>query len=486
MTSNKEYNNKLFKRISFSSFIFVFLLFGFTMFFSTNNKVYAAPAITYTYEYKDISTCYIDGKEDPVDRVKTKGRNGDKYYCAVSASGEFPDNARLKEENACGTGYELYSLMHDIGSTTYVNAVGCRKETGSQRTTTKLHCIYHYNAGVVMFTKSDANPSGFSVKTQWRGLGDDIPSYDDKDWLNISESVEVIVKGKAFNEMVCPNYLFERFTTKPNSNQITGFLFCDDRDCEYAGYETYDYPLAKKEESKFTEKWDESGEPEQNEQPDEYYTNFYGDEVNLTIEHTEWLKECAYIDEEREAAGLYELYFNDSQFAMRAEKNTEKALIQANFTLAELLKKNSKECPTALYYARDGTYVRFWLDDAPKGALYYRDKMVLYEAKDPEPVPVPDPTPTDPCDIIPDEIREWIGDALNLVKYVALAIVIVLGVLDFLKAAGSGEAEAMKKAGTDFLKRIIAVIILFLIPLIVDLILNLIEIYGADSTCLPE
>jgi len=88
------------------------------------------------------------------------------------------------------------------------------------------------------------------------------------------------------------------------------------------------------------------------------------------------------------------------------------------------------------------------------------------------------------CEVIPASIRTWIKDTLNLVKYIALALVIVLGILDFLKAAGSGEAEAMKKAGSSFLKRIIAVIILFLLPLIVELILNLIEIYGADSTCL--
>ena len=93
-------------------------------------------------------------------------------------------------------------------------------------------------------------------------------------------------------------------------------------------------------------------------------------------------------------------------------------------------------------------------------------------------------TPIYGCQVIPDEIRDWIRDALNLVKYIALAIVIVLGVLDFLKAAGTGEAETMKKSGSDFLKRIIAVIILFLVPLIVDLILNLIEIFGADSTCI--
>jgi len=90
------------------------------------------------------------------------------------------------------------------------------------------------------------------------------------------------------------------------------------------------------------------------------------------------------------------------------------------------------------------------------------------------------------CNVIPDDIKKWILDALNLVKYLALALVIVLGVLDFIKAAASGEADAMKKSGNSFLKRIIAVVILFLVPVIVELVLNLVEIYGASSTCLPE
>jgi len=101
--------------------------------------------------------------------------------------------------------------------------------------------------------------------------------------------------------------------------------------------------------------------------------------------------------------------------------------------------------------------------------------------------PTPDiGAPVYGCDVIPDEIREWINSTLNLVKYIALVLVIVLGILDFIKAAASGEADQMKKSGSSFLKRIIAVVILFLLPVIVELVLNLIEIYGADSTCLPN
>ena len=76
------------------------------------------------------------------------------------------------------------------------------------------------------------------------------------------------------------------------------------------------------------------------------------------------------------------------------------------------------------------------------------------------------------------EIR--INNILKFVRYVALALVIALGALDFMKAAGSGEPDAMKKSGQSFMKRMIAVVILFLLPVIVDFILNMVNIYGVD------
>ena len=84
------------------------------------------------------------------------------------------------------------------------------------------------------------------------------------------------------------------------------------------------------------------------------------------------------------------------------------------------------------------------------------------------------------CEVIPREIRRWINNILNFVRYVALALVIALGALDFMKAAGSGEPDAMKKAEQSFVKRVIAVAILFLVPVIVDFILNMINIYGVN------
>ena len=87
------------------------------------------------------------------------------------------------------------------------------------------------------------------------------------------------------------------------------------------------------------------------------------------------------------------------------------------------------------------------------------------------------------CEVVPEEVRKWIKISLNFIKYIALILVIVLGTIDFIKAAGSGEPDAMKKAGQSFMKRVVAVIILFLLPMIIDLILHLINLYGSTDDC---
>ena len=146
----------------------------------------------------------------------------------------------------------------------------------------------------------------------------------------------------------------------------------------------------------------------------------------------------------------YELYTNSSNIQMCKKKLDDS---QRNTLMQEVCKIDSSECS------------------------YIKD---IVEKEEPS---LPKPSPGENvygCEVIPEEIREWILDALDLVKYICLALVIVLGILDFIKAAASGEADAMKKSGQSFLKRVIAVVILFLLPVLVELILSLIEIYGVN------
>ena len=51
-------------------------------------------------------------------------------------------------------------------------------------------------------------------------------------------------------------------------------------------------------------------------------------------------------------------------------------------------------------------------------------------------------------------------------------IVIVLGILDFIKAIGSDKEDEMKKAQGRFVKRLIAAVLIFIIPFIIEFVLD--------------
>lgn len=84
----------------------------------------------------------------------------------------------------------------------------------------------------------------------------------------------------------------------------------------------------------------------------------------------------------------------------------------------------------------------------------------------------------DPNDI--DCTAYWLQWILDIIKYVAIAALLILSTFDFIKAIISNDKDALKKAGTTAAKRFIFVVILFFLPIIIDLIMRL---FGAYGTC---
>lgn len=74
----------------------------------------------------------------------------------------------------------------------------------------------------------------------------------------------------------------------------------------------------------------------------------------------------------------------------------------------------------------------------------------------------------------------WMQWILNIMKYVAIAALLILSTFDFIKALVSNDKDALKKAGMTTAKRFIFVVILFFLPIIVDFIMHL---FGAYGTC---
>ena len=73
----------------------------------------------------------------------------------------------------------------------------------------------------------------------------------------------------------------------------------------------------------------------------------------------------------------------------------------------------------------------------------------------------------------------WIKNILKWIKYILPVFVIILGILDFIKAISSGSDDEMKKAQGRFIKRLIAAALLFLIPALIEFIL---EVFKIEST----
>ena len=74
----------------------------------------------------------------------------------------------------------------------------------------------------------------------------------------------------------------------------------------------------------------------------------------------------------------------------------------------------------------------------------------------------------------------WLQWVLNVMKYIAIAALIVLSMVDFIKATVSNDKDALKKAGVTATKRFFFAVILFFLPIIIDYIMSL---FGAYGTC---
>ena len=87
--------------------------------------------------------------------------------------------------------------------------------------------------------------------------------------------------------------------------------------------------------------------------------------------------------------------------------------------------------------------------------------------------------PTNDCGFS-DKLLAWILNIIKWVKYILPVLVIILGIIDFIKAIGADKDDEMKKAQSRFIKRLIAAALVFLVPLIIEFILKK---FGFNSTC---
>lgn len=87
---------------------------------------------------------------------------------------------------------------------------------------------------------------------------------------------------------------------------------------------------------------------------------------------------------------------------------------------------------------------------------------------------------TKQCSSFGERTLAWIFKIINMVRYLVPVILIILGVLDFIKTIAADDDGEIKKAGARFVKRLIAAALVFIVPLILQFILGMFNLPGLD------
>ena len=83
-------------------------------------------------------------------------------------------------------------------------------------------------------------------------------------------------------------------------------------------------------------------------------------------------------------------------------------------------------------------------------------------------------------------VYEIIGKCLTIAKIIIPLILIGLGTVDFYKAVTSSKDEDLKKSAKSFIRRIIAGVVIFLIPTLVLLIFDIVNLNKSENSCVSE
>lgn len=211
-----------------------------------------------------------------------------------------------------------------------------------------------------------------------------------------------------------------------------------------------------------------------------------------------WLATCEYIQlnasntQEREKVTIYfnrnlmKLYVNDEipSTDITIQKNMLKGLLNSY----ENRKRGSNGCPNYLYYINH-LYQDGWSEehtneftlDSKKFTLEHNcdqnkvcnDKIYKLKTENSGSNNFHENT-YDTCDkLIGTGVKEMINEIMKWVRIAVPLLLVGLGIFDFAKATFSSKEEDMKKDRERFIKRIIAAVLVFLAPILINLILDL-------------
>lgn len=84
------------------------------------------------------------------------------------------------------------------------------------------------------------------------------------------------------------------------------------------------------------------------------------------------------------------------------------------------------------------------------------------------------------CNIISDDLADILSEIFSYICIVGIILVVVMTILDLIKAITGNAVENLSKAFKNFIVRIIVVILLLVLPFVVTLVINLTNSVGSD------
>ena len=91
---------------------------------------------------------------------------------------------------------------------------------------------------------------------------------------------------------------------------------------------------------------------------------------------------------------------------------------------------------------------------------------------------------TDCRSILDSEVRKLLNNILKTIQYAGPILVTVFTIIDLIKASVTGDAGELKKVYQKLIKRLIAAVLLFFVPTLVNLIIDLVDNSMLPKSCL--
>lgn len=154
-----------------------------------------------------------------------------------------------------------------------------------------------------------------------------------------------------------------------------------------------------------------------------------------------------------------------------------------NESLAKNAEIKSRENGNIAFYGKQTTENEYWKDEVNSGAgLIKPDTGVdCDEYKSIFGDPNDNGKDIDPDHDGEPSIRYYIDSVLQYVRVIVPILIILLGTIDFSKAVLAGKEDEMRKAQSDFVKRVIMGVAIFFVPLLIDVVMDLAEIVWKDT-----